>query len=70
MYRSKFPTDHGGYPLVGTPNDIVNGIEQLYNPGLSGTALTFVNYRDEFSYFRDEVLLHLEKCGFRELFDL
>lgn len=70
LYRFKFPAGHGGYPLIGTPDDIANGIEQLYNAGLAGTALTFVNYLDEFPYFRDEVLPRLQKRGLREHFDL
>lgn len=68
--RNRFSAGHGGYPLVGSPDDISNNIVALYNAGLSGAALSFVNYLDEFPYFRDEVLPRLEKQGLREHFDL
>lgn len=63
--RNRFSAGHGGYPLVGSPDDISNNIVVLYNVGLSDAALFFVNYLDEFPYFRDEVLPCLEKKGLR-----
>ncbi|HGJ5897505.1 LLM class flavin-dependent oxidoreductase [Arsenophonus apicola] len=64
--RNRFSAGFGGYPLIGSPDDISKQIVALYNAGLSGAALSFVNYLDEFPYFRDEVLLRLEKQGLRE----
>ncbi len=34
--------------------------------GFIGTTITFVNYVDEFPYFRDEVLPRLERLGLRQ----
>ncbi|SPP31973.1 hypothetical protein ARAF_1642 [Arsenophonus endosymbiont of Aleurodicus floccissimus] len=53
LARNRFSAGHGGYPLVGSPDDISNNIVALYNAGLSGAALSFVNYLDELHYFRD-----------------
>ena len=55
--------DHGGYPLTGTPDQVADGIALLVEAGFGGTTLSFVNYVDEFPYFRDEVLPRLEKRG-------
>jgi hypothetical protein len=34
--------------------------------GFNGIATSFVNYLDEFPYFRDEVLPRLERLGLRD----
>jgi len=34
--------------------------------GFAGFAFSFVNYNDEFPFFRDEVLPRLERLGLRE----
>jgi len=34
--------------------------------GFIGTTITFVNYLDEFPYFRHEVLPRLERLGLRQ----
>lgn len=64
--RNRFSAGFGAYPLVGSPDDISQNIVALSNAGLSGAALSFVNYLDEFPYFSDEVLPRLEKQGLRE----
>jgi dimethylsulfone monooxygenase len=57
---------HGGYPLTGTPVQVADGIQRLIDAGFDGTGLSFVNYADEFPYFRDEVLPLLEQRGLRK----
>lgn len=69
LIRDRFSAGHGGYPLVGTPDDVADGLEKLYHAGFSGTTLAFVNYAEDFPYFRDEVLPRLEARGLREPFD-
>lgn len=65
-FRDRFAAGHGGYPLVGTPDHIADELEKLSATGLAGTTLAFVDYAEEFPYFRDEVLPRLEKKGLRE----
>ena len=60
-FRDRFAAGHGGYPLVGTPDQIADKLEKLSTTGLTGTTLAFVNYAKEFPYFCDEVLPRLEK---------
>ena len=55
----------GGYPFVGSPDDIARELADLTRAGLDGVAVSFVNYLDEFPYFRDEVLPRLEAAGVR-----
>ncbi|WP_158811770.1 LLM class flavin-dependent oxidoreductase [Beijerinckia sp. L45] len=65
MIRESMAAGHGGFPLTGTPEQVADGIQKLVEAGFGGTTLSFVNYVDEFPYFRDEVLPILEKRGLR-----
>ena len=59
----------GGLPLVGDPDAVAQDMARLAALGLRGIAVSFVNYGDEFPYFRDEVLPRLEKLGLRQPFN-
>ncbi|RMF17258.1 MAG: LLM class flavin-dependent oxidoreductase [Alphaproteobacteria bacterium] len=65
LIRDRMAAGHGGFPLVGTPQDVAEGILKLHAAGFGGTTLAFVNYADEFPYFRDTVLPLLEEAGIR-----
>ena len=56
----------GGLPLVGDPDHIASEIAQLSAAGLTGIAVSFVNYLDELPYFCAEVLPRLARLGLRE----
>jgi len=63
--RDRVAMGHGGYPLVGTPETVAKGLIALHAAGFAGTTISFVNYIDEFPYFRDTVLPILEAEGVR-----
>lgn len=65
LIRSRFAAGHGGYPLVGTPEKVAEGLITLHAAGFSGTTLSFFDYVEEFPYFRDHVLPILEDHGIR-----
>ena len=65
LIRERMAAGHGGFPLTGNPEQVADGIEQLYRAGFSGTALSFVNYADELPYFAKTVLPILEARGIR-----
>ncbi|QIB67478.1 LLM class flavin-dependent oxidoreductase [Kineobactrum salinum] len=67
-FRDRFAAGHGGFPLVGTPDHIADQLENLSQTGLAGTTLSFVDYAEEFPYFRDEVIPRLEHKGLRQPF--
>ncbi len=64
--RQRFFGGHGVYPLVGDPDDVAAELARISAAGFIGTTITFVNYLDEFPYFRDEVLPRLERLGLRQ----
>jgi alkanesulfonate monooxygenase SsuD/methylene tetrahydromethanopterin reductase-like flavin-dependent oxidoreductase (luciferase family) len=64
-FRQRFAAGHGGMPLVGTPDEIADTLAKVSEAGFAGICFSFVNYLDEFPYFRDEVLPRLERMGLR-----
>jgi dimethylsulfone monooxygenase len=55
----------GGLPLVGDPDTVAVGLAKLAAFGLTGIAVSFVNYLDELPYFCAEVLPRLARAGLR-----
>ena len=56
----------GGLPLVGDPDAVAQEMAHLAEAGLTGIAVSFVNYVDELPYFCAEVLPRLARLGLRE----
>ena len=65
LIRDRMAAGHGGFPLTGTPEQVAEGIVSLHEAGFKGTTLSFVDYVEEFPYFRDNVLPLLEQRGIR-----
>ena len=56
----------GGLPLIGDPDTVAQEMAQLAAAGLTGIAVSFVNYLEELPYFCGEVLPRLARLGLRE----
>ena len=56
----------GGLPLIGDPDKVAGDMARLAAAGLTGIAVSFVNYLDELPYFCAEVLPRLARLGLRE----
>ena len=52
--------------MVGDPDDVAKALADLSKAGLTGIAISLVNYADELPFFCDEVLPRLERMGLRE----
>lgn len=59
---------HGmsGFSMIGTPDDVVEGLSRISTAGFDGIGFSFVNYLDELPYFIQEVLPRLKRLGLRE----
>jgi len=55
----------GGLPLIGDPDAVASQLAQLAAAGLTGIAVSFVNYLDELPQFCGEVLPRLARLGLR-----
>jgi alkanesulfonate monooxygenase SsuD/methylene tetrahydromethanopterin reductase-like flavin-dependent oxidoreductase (luciferase family) len=65
-YRQRFAAGTGSYPLVGTPQQIVDVMVKMQALGFSGAALSFVNYVDELPFFCREVIPLMREAGLRD----
>jgi alkanesulfonate monooxygenase SsuD/methylene tetrahydromethanopterin reductase-like flavin-dependent oxidoreductase (luciferase family) len=55
----------GGMPIIGDPDYVAQQLAELSAAGLTGIAVSFINYADELPYFCDEVLPRLRRLGLR-----
>ena len=63
--KARLMTGYGSYPLVGTPEQIVDELRKLSADGVDGLVLSWVNYQHELRQFIAEVLPLLEQAGLR-----
>ncbi|WP_432855949.1 LLM class flavin-dependent oxidoreductase [Amycolatopsis sp. CA-161197] len=64
-FRARFAAGHGSCPLIGTPDEVADGIAAFHEAGFAGMTLSFVDYAGELGYFAQEVLPRLEARGIR-----
>ncbi|MFL4970378.1 MAG: LLM class flavin-dependent oxidoreductase [Xanthobacteraceae bacterium] len=64
--RSQYAQGMGGLPIVGDPDHVAQQLIDLSKAGLTGIAVSFVNYIDELPFFCNEVLPRLERAGIRQ----
>ena len=63
--RQRMAGGNGGYPIIGSPDDVAAEMQKLNALGIDGIALGFVNGLKYLPYVRDEVLPRLTKLGLR-----
>ena len=60
-----FAHGNSGVPIIGDPDTVAQALIELSRAGLTGIAVSLVNYADELPYFAAEVLPRLERVGLR-----
>jgi alkanesulfonate monooxygenase SsuD/methylene tetrahydromethanopterin reductase-like flavin-dependent oxidoreductase (luciferase family) len=55
----------GGFPFVGTPDEVAREFAEIGHAGVRGIAVSFVNYNEEVPYFCAEVLPRIKRMGLR-----
>jgi len=63
--KEHFIAGWGGYPLVGTKEQIVGGLQRLSDMGLDGTLLSWPRYIDGMKQFEVETLPLVKQAGLR-----
>jgi alkanesulfonate monooxygenase SsuD/methylene tetrahydromethanopterin reductase-like flavin-dependent oxidoreductase (luciferase family) len=58
----------GAYQLIGTPEQVADGLASLSDIGLDGVCLAFLDYYEELPFFGEQVLPRLEERGLRAPF--
>src|SRR5260370_2451926 len=64
--RTGYAQGMGGLPIVGDPDQVAGHLVDLGKAGLTGIAISLVNYIDELPFFCAEVLPRLQRLGLRE----
>jgi alkanesulfonate monooxygenase SsuD/methylene tetrahydromethanopterin reductase-like flavin-dependent oxidoreductase (luciferase family) len=63
--REGYAQGMGGLPIVGDPDHVAAQLADLSKAGLTGVALSLVNYADELPFVCDEVLPRLQRMDLR-----
>jgi alkanesulfonate monooxygenase SsuD/methylene tetrahydromethanopterin reductase-like flavin-dependent oxidoreductase (luciferase family) len=63
-FHDRVATAFGGFPIVGTPEQVAEGLASLEEAGFSGCTLSFFDYTKEFPFFRDYVIPILKERVF------
>jgi alkanesulfonate monooxygenase SsuD/methylene tetrahydromethanopterin reductase-like flavin-dependent oxidoreductase (luciferase family) len=66
QFAERFIAGWGGYPLVGTPQQIVDQMLALSEIGIEGIILSWLDYSEEIDYFGARVLPLMEQAGLRD----
>ena len=67
-HKAHFIAGHGGYPLVGTAEQIVDELGKLADIGVDGCLISWVRYKEELAQWNEEVLPLMVQAGLREPF--
>jgi len=65
-FGERFIAGWGGYPLVGTPEQVVAQMQALAELGIEGFILSWLDYHEELKYFGERVLPLMRQAGLRE----
>jgi dimethylsulfone monooxygenase len=65
QFGERFIAGWGGYPLVGTPEQVVAMMIELADLGIEGFILSWLDYYEELKYFGERVLPLMKQAGLR-----
>ncbi len=65
LRRHEFAHGNSGLPIIGDPDRVAGMLIELSRAGLTGIAVSLVNFADELPYLAAEVLPRLERAGLR-----
>ncbi len=61
----RFIAGWGGYPLVGTPEQVVEGLQQLHEHGMGGMIMGLIDPLEELPIFEESLLPLMREAGLR-----
>jgi alkanesulfonate monooxygenase SsuD/methylene tetrahydromethanopterin reductase-like flavin-dependent oxidoreductase (luciferase family) len=65
-YRQRIVAGWGTHPLIGTPEQVVEELQQISAAGIDGVVFGFLDYNEELKYFDKAVMPLLRQAGLRE----
>jgi alkanesulfonate monooxygenase SsuD/methylene tetrahydromethanopterin reductase-like flavin-dependent oxidoreductase (luciferase family) len=64
-FAEHFIAGWGGYPMVGTPEQVTEELLKLSQIGIEGMILCWLDYNEEIKYFGERVMPLLRQAGLR-----
>jgi FMNH2-dependent dimethyl sulfone monooxygenase len=64
-FQERFIAGWAGYPVVGTPEQVVEELGRLNEAGMDGMIMGFLDYNEEMKYFGERVLPLMKEAGLR-----
>ena len=65
QFAERFIAGWGGYPMVGTPEQVVEEMLKLSRIGIEGVILSWLDYNQEIQYFGEKILPLMRQAGLR-----
>ena len=65
-FASRWVAGWGGYPMIGTPEQIVDHMQGLSDIGIEGVVIVWLDYNEELAYFGEKVLPLMRQAGLRQ----
>lgn len=65
QFQERFVLGYGGYPIIGTPEQVVDHLGGLSAAGMDGVILGFLDYQEELAQFGEKVMPLLQEAGLR-----
>lgn len=64
-FQERFIAGWGGYPLVGTPEQVVEEFGRLSEAGMDGMIMGLIDFNEELKYFGETVMPLMKEAGLR-----
>lgn len=64
-FQERFIAGWAGMPLVGTPEQVVEGFQDLSDAGMEGMIMGFLDYDEEIDHFGEAVMPLMREAGLR-----
>ncbi|SFO52105.1 Flavin-dependent oxidoreductase, luciferase family (includes alkanesulfonate monooxygenase SsuD and methylene tetrahydromethanopterin reductase) [Pseudonocardia ammonioxydans] len=64
-FQDRFIAGWGGYPIIGTPEQVVDELGRIHAAGMGGMIMGLLDYSAELDYFDDKIMPLLKEAGLR-----
>lgn len=64
--QERFITGYGGFPLIGTPEQVVEQLVKISEANVDGMLVGFLDYNEELDFFNDRILPLMKQAGLRK----
>lgn len=65
VYQERFVAGWGGWPIVGSPEQVTEKMQELSDIGIDGIAMGFLDYHQEMAHFDEAVMPLLKQAELR-----